>query len=66
MTTIALNITDYSNDINHTVYIKNGFSIIGDKLTTENGLPIYVVRRANGKWGYCDNNGKDWVVKWVQ
>jgi hypothetical protein len=64
--TTTLNLSEYRNDINHTVYIRNGFSIIGDKLTTETGLPIFVNKRANGKWGYCDNEGTDFYVKWIE
>ena len=60
--TTTLNLSEYR--MVDGFYVRNGFSLVQDKYCTETGLPIFVNKRANGKWGYCDNDGTDFYVDW--
>jgi len=62
--TTTLNLSEYR--MVDGFYLRNGFSLVQDKYCTETGLPIFVNKRANGKWGYCDNEGTDFYVKWIE
>jgi hypothetical protein len=61
--TTTLNLSEYR--MVDGFYLRNGFSLVQDKYCTETGLPIFVNKRANGKWGYCDNDGIDFYVDWI-
>lgn len=62
--TTTLNLSEYR--MVDGFYMRNGFSLVQDKYCTETGEPIFVNKRANGKWGYCDNDGTDFYVEWVE
>ena len=62
--TTTLNLSEYR--MVDGFYVRNGFSLVQDKYCTETGEPIFVNKRANGKWGYCDNDGTDFYVKWIE
>lgn len=60
--TTTLNLSEYR--MVDGFYLRNGFSLVQEKYCTETGEPIFVNKRANGKWGYCDNEGTDFYVEW--
>jgi hypothetical protein len=62
--TTTLNLSEYR--MVDGFYVRNGFSLVQDKYCTETGEPIFVNKRANGKWGYCDNDGTDFYVDWIK